>query len=595
MSAQKFVIPFSRTHTCGEIGAVDVGAEVCLMGWVARVRNLGGLRFIDLRDRYGLVQLLVDPRRGDLDETSSGLNMEDVIACRGTVQRRPEEMVRTDKETGEFEIAVEELFLLNPSQVPPFTVVDDVKAGEDLRLKYRYLDLRRRPMQRNIELRHRVILAVRKFLDERGFLEIETPMLVRCTPEGARDYLVPSRLHPGSFFALPQSPQLYKQILMVAGFDRYFQIARCMRDEDLRADRQPEHTQIDIEMSYVRENDVFRLLEELMTEIFRVGRDVTLETPFPVLSYRDVMDRFGSDKPDLRLGMELRTLDEAFRGSGIRFVDEAFDRGESVRGFVAPGGAAFNKSTIDELEATAKSAGAGGLIHLKCREGVLKGPMGKVLGEGGAARVIEQSGLEEGGLLLAIVGRPAKVSPILGRLRVDAGKILSIAEEGRFDFAWVNNFPLFEWDEDRDCITPSHHFFSMPREEDIPLLETEPLKVRSYLYDLVCNGVELASGSIRVHNRGLQERILAVGGVSREEAAERFGFLLNALEFGAPPHGGIAPGLDRILMLLSGSDSIRDVIAFPKTQKATSLMDEAPSPVPSEQLEELHIQIKTRK
>jgi aspartyl-tRNA synthetase len=382
---------------------------------------------------------------------------------------------------------------------------------------------------------------------------------------------------------------------MVAGFDKYFQLARCMRDEDLRADRQPEHTQIDIEMSYVREHDVFGLLEELMTEIFRVGSGVTLETPFPILSYRDVMDRFGSDKPDLRLGMELQTLDEAFRGGGIRFVDEAFERGESVRGFVAPGGAAFNKSTIGELEATAKSAGAGGLIHLRRREGNLKGPLAKALGEEGAARVVDQSGLEDGGLLLAIVGPPAKTSPILGRLRVEAGKILSIAEEGRFDFAWVNDFPLFEWDEDRDAITPSHHFFSMPREEDIPLLETEPLKVRSHLYDLVCNGVELASGSIRVHNRELQERILAVGGVTREKAAQRFGFLLNALEFGAPPHGGIAPGLDRIVMLLAGGDSIRDVIAFPKTQKATSLMDEAPSPVPPEQLEELHIRIKTKK
>jgi aspartyl-tRNA synthetase len=562
------------------------------MGWVSRVRNLGGLRFIDLRDRYGSVQLLIDPGVGDLEAVSRKLRMEDVIACRGHVQRRPEEMVRTDSATGTIEIALHELYVLNQSKVPPFTVSDDVKANEDLRLQYRYLDLRRRPMQGALRLRHNVILAVRNFLDSRGFVEIETPMLVRCTPEGARDYLVPSRLHPGSFYALPQSPQLYKQILMVAGFDRYFQLARCLRDEDLRADRQPEHTQIDIEMSFVREEDVFLIVEDLMKEILRAGRSIEIKPPFPVLTYAEAMLKYGTDKPDLRIGMEIQSLDEAFRGTDFEILKAAWGRGDSIRGFVAPGGGRMTRKMIDTLEASAKAGGAGGMIHLTNQGGELKGPLAKIVGTEVAGRLAGEVGLNDGDTLIAVIGEAKKISVILGGLRLEVGRMLGLQKDDCFEFLWVNEFPLFEWDEEQGIFTASHHFFSMPREEDLPLLDTDPGKVRSHLYDLVCNGVELASGSIRVHNRALQEKILGIGGISKEKAEERFGFLLEAFEYGAPPHGGIAAGVDRIIMLLAGRDSIRDVIAFPKTQKATSLMDSAPSPVDPEQLEALHVRIE---
>jgi aspartyl-tRNA synthetase len=581
---------WKRTHRCGELDASDAGRRVVVCGWVKRVRELGFLAFLDLWDRTGVVQLVVERGNETLHELFRRLGAEDVIACAGTVRERPADMANPAMKTGAVEIVAAEAAVLNRSLVPPFTVTTDVQANEDLRLRYRYLDLRREPLQRNLEMRHRLVLATREFFSREGFLEIETPMLCRRTPEGARDYLVPSRLQPGKFYALPQSPQLYKQILMVAGYDRYFQLARCLRDEDLRADRQPEHTQIDIEMSFITEEDIFQLVERLMRELFSAVVGVELASSFPRLDYADAMARYGSDKPDLRFGLEIRDCAELFRKSDFKIFRAALEKGGAVRGISFEGGAAFSRKQIDELERIAKGAGAGGLVWIKVEGDTLSSSIAKFLAEGDAARLRATFSFAGASLILLVGGERAVVERSLGELRREIGRAHCLRGDEGYRFLWVNRFPLFVRG-DGGGWEPAHHIFSMPIEEEIPLLDTDPGKVRGHLYDLVCNGTELGSGSIRIHRRELQERLFEVIGTSREDAERRFGFLLEAFQYGAPPHGGIALGVDRIAMLMGKGTSIRDFIAFPKTTSAASLMEGAPSEVEPELLDELHIRI----
>ncbi len=591
MGLERYSDRWKRTHRCGEVCARDDGSRVVLAGWVKRVRELGGLTFLDLWDRTGVVQLVVESGAAGLHELFHSLRAEDVIACEGVVRGRPAEMVNAGMKTGEIEVVAAEAAVFNRSEVPPFTVTTDVQANEDLRLRYRYLDLRREPLQRNLAMRHDLTLGVRRFLSSEGFLEIETPMLVRRTPEGARDYLVPSRLQPGKFYALPQSPQLYKQILMVAGFDRYFQLARCLRDEDLRADRQPEHTQIDIEMSFITEEDVFDVVERLMAVIWEATAGVKLTLPFPRMDYCEAMSLYGSDKPDLRFGLEIRDCSDLFRGSAFGVFRSAIEGGGVVRGISFERGASFSRRQIADLETIAKGAGAGGLVWVKCEESGTSSSIAKFLDEGSIASLRGVFSARGPALILLVSGTPEIVSRSLAELRLHIGRahLVSGSEERRF--LWVNRFPLFVRAEGGGW-EPAHHVFSMPLEEDIARLDADPGSVRGHLYDLVCNGTELGSGSIRIHRRELQERLFEIIGIPREEAAKRFGFLLEAFQYGAPPHGGIALGVDRIAMLMGGGSSIRDYIAFPKTASAASLMEGAPSEVEPELLDDLHIAIK---
>jgi aspartyl-tRNA synthetase len=576
------------------VGKGDVDRDVVLAGWVKRVRELGYLTFLDLWDRTGIVQLVVEKDQDALHDLFRSLRAEDVIMCRGFVRPRPEEMINPDMKTGEVEVVAKKVRVLNKAEVPPFTITSEVQANEDLRLRYRYLDLRRDPLQRNIELRHELSLRVREHLSREGFLEIETPMLVRRTPEGARDYLVPSRLQPGRFYALPQSPQLYKQILMVAGFDRYFQLARCLRDEDLRADRQPEHTQIDIEMSFVSEEDIYGTVERLMAAVWREVAGVEIEIPFPRMSYEESMLKYGTDKPDLRFGLEIRDCSAVFESSDFKVFRSAVKDGGSVRGICFEDGADYSRKRIGELEKIIKDAGAGGLATVKLEEAGVTSPISKFLSDkdiGALKKTFET----KAPALICLVGGPHEIAlKALGALRNHLGRQgLEQDSADRFNFLWVNKFPLY-LPGDEGGWEPAHHIFSMPFEEDLPLLETDPGNVKGHLYDLVCNGVELGSGSIRIHHRELQEKVLAVIGIGPEEAERKFGFLLEAFQYGAPPHGGVALGLDRIATIIGGGASIRDYIAFPKTQKATSLMEGAPSPVERELLEELHINVIER-
>jgi aspartyl-tRNA synthetase len=581
-----------RTTEAGKLTQSDLGTEVSLMGWVHRRRDLGGLIFIDLRDRSGLVQLLFSPEQ-QAHEQARELNREDVIYACGTVIARSPENVNPKLPTGEIEIRVKELEILNHSKTSPFSI-DMVEAAQEaqelLRLEYRYLDLRRPQLQKNFALRHRVFLDIRNFLSERDFYEIETPMLTKSTPEGARDYLVPSRTFPGKFFALPQSPQLFKQLLMVAGFERYFQIARCFRDEDLRADRQPEFTQLDLEMSFVfDERPVTHLIEELVCFLFEKHLDLRLERPFPSLSYADAMERYGSDKPDVRFGLELVNLSRAVAGAEFRIFTETLQAGGAIKGLCLPGGAKYSRSQLTELEKQAQALGAKGLLWAKFTEQEIESPIAKFLKPEVVARLQQATKSHAGDLLLMIAGALKPTNEVLGALRLELARREGLIPANHWKFCWVLDFPLFQWDNEEKRFASEHHPFTSPKASDLGLLERDPLTVRANAYDFVLNGVELGGGSIRIHQRELQQKIFDLLGLTKEETEAKFGFFLRALEYGAPPHGGIALGLDRMLMLMAGADSIRDVITFPKTNTAYCPMTGAPVEVSERQLRELGI------
>ncbi len=586
-----------RTHVCGALKKQNVGETVALCGWVQRSRDHGGMVFVDLRDRYGLVQLVFPgaDQGGDavVLDLARELHSEDSLRIEGEVIARSPETVNPKMATGEIEIVVKKAEVLNPAPAElPFPLDGAAAANEELRLKHRYLDLRREPLQKTMQLRSRVALAARNHLVGQGFVEIETPMLVKRTPEGARDYLVPSRVHPGQFYALPQSPQLYKQILMASGFDRYFQLARCLRDEDLRADRQPEHTQIDLEMSYVDEEDVFELVEGLMTSLWKDALDVDVPAPFPRLTYHEAMERYGSDKPDVRCGPAFFEAADLAEQSTSDLFKGVKARGDRMKGFRVPGGAEWSRKVIDELQEVAASGGAKGLAWMKVDDGgALTGGISKFFGDVATA-MFERSEAQAGDLLLFVAGPERVVFSSLDLVRREVGKRRGWTEEKPPAFLWVNRFPIFEEDEESGAWSPCHHIFTMPHDDCREDFDANPASATGKLYDLVLNGTELGSGSIRIHRRDLQLRALKVIGIDEEEAERRFGFLLRAFDHGAPPHGGIALGLDRIIMLMAGRTSLRDVIAFPKTNRAVSPMDECPSEVEPALLDDLRISVR---
>jgi aspartyl-tRNA synthetase len=573
-------------RSAGTLRKGDVGTRVALAGWVHRRRDHGELVFIDLRDRSGVAQVVFDASNlpsPELLERAKELRSEFVLAVTGRVAARDADAKNPDLPTGEVEVQADSLALLNRADTPPFPIEDGIKASEDLRLKYRYLDLRRPEMTRNFILRHQLAFKVREVLNGEGFLEIETPILTKSTPEGARDFLVPSRVHPGEFYALPQSPQLFKQLLMVSGMEKYFQIARCFRDEDLRADRQPEFTQIDIEMSFPTEETVYALVERLLAAVFPLA-GIACPTPFPRMRYDEAMERFGIDRPDTRFGLELRTLDVST--SPAQFLRDA----PAVKGLAVPGGAAFARKRLDDLEAAAKQLGAGGLVWIKANpDGTWNSNAKKLVDEATLARMKETLGAKDGDLLLVVAGSSKVANDVLGTLRVQLAREEKLIPEGRHDFLWVTDFPLLEWHEDDKRWYAMHHPFTSPREEDLPFLEEHPERVKARAYDVVLNGMELGGGSIRIHRSDVQSRVFSRLGIGPEEAKEKFGFLLDAFRFGAPPHGGIAFGLDRIAMVLTKGASIRDVIAFPKTASGSCLMTGSPSRVDEKQLLELGI------
>ncbi len=585
-----------RTHRCGDLRAEHAGARVRLMGWAHRVRDHGGVLFLDLRDRYGITQVVFRPEKLEpaMLEKARAIGAEYVVLVEGTAKARPPGSENADLATGAMEVEADLVAILNASRTPPFPLDEAGSASEDLRLRYRYLDLRRETLKNSIVFRHRMVRSVREYLSDEGFLEIETPLLVKPTPEGARDYVVPARLHPGKFYALPQSPQLYKQILMVSGFDRYFQIARCLRDEDLRADRQPEFTQIDLEMSFVTEDDVFDVVEGTLRAIFRRDLDRELKAPFPRVTYDDAMARFGSDKPDLRIPFEIKDV-TSVAGESAFEVFRAARAGAPKTATLAlalPGLATASRREIDGYEAAAKQAGAGGLAWARVKGSALDGGVAKHFSADLTSKLLLTAGAVDGDLLLIASGQRPLAQRVLGFLRTQIGNASFKLDDQDLRFLWVHRFPLFEWAEGRSAWGPAHHIFTMPLDEDLPYIESDPGRVRAQLYDLAANGNELASGSIRIHRKDIQEAVMRTVGMKAEEAHTKFGFLLESFEYGAPPHGGIALGVDRLVILFNGGDSIRDAIAFPKTASASSLMDGAPAPIDPADLKELRIRIE---
>lgn len=584
-----------RTHTCNELGKKHIGKEVVLSGWVNNRRDHGGLIFVDLRDRYGLTQIVTDPEHNrTAHDVLDKARPEYVIKAHGIVRLRPSGLANQKLKTGEIEVICGRIEILNESKTPPFEINRDGEVNEELRLKYRYLDLRRERMKRNVEVRHRIIKFIRDFMDREDFLEIETPMLIKGTPEGSREYIVPSRLHPGKFFVLPQSPQQLKQLCMVAGFDKYFQIARCFRDEDQRGDRQPEFTQLDVEMSFIDEKDVMDLNENLMIDLCKAlaPQKKLLVKPFPRITWHDAMNRFGSDKPDMRFSMELSDGTEIFKDSGFKIFADAVKRGGVVKMLRVAGAAAkLGRNKLDQMEELAKIYGAKGLAYIVAEKEGLKSPILKFLSEKELAEIKKQSGFGDNDIVFFTAGDFVTACTSLGHVRLACADEFSLRDPNVFAFVWVTDFPMFEWSKEENCITAAHHPFCSIKTEDIPLLEAEPLKARAKAYDFVLNGVEIGGGSIRIHESKLQSRIFDILGITKEEAHHRFGHMLEAFTFGAPPHGGIAWGLDRLIMIFCDEPNIREVIVFPKDQRARDLMLDAPSELPEKQVKEMNIRI----
>ncbi|MGD6841208.1 aspartate--tRNA ligase [Bacillus infantis] len=588
---------FGRTYFCGEVTEKSIGEKVTLKGWVQKRRDLGGLIFIDLRDRTGLVQVVFNPETSpEALASAEKIRNEYVLSVEGKVVAREPGTINENLPTGKIEVSAEAVTIINEAKTPPFVIADQTDVSEDVRLKYRYLDFRRPVMFETFKMRHQVTKAIRDYLDSEGFLDIETPILTKSTPEGARDYLVPSRVHPGEFYALPQSPQIFKQLLMVGGIERYYQIARCFRDEDLRADRQPEFTQIDIETSFMSQEDIISMTEQMMTKVMKEVKGIDITLPIQRMTYQEAMDRYGSDKPDTRFAMELVNLSETLSNSGFKVFAGAISSGGEVKAInVKKAASKYSRKDIDALTEFASRYGAKGLAWLKAEEEGLKGPIAKFVAEEEQAAIKELLGVETGDLLLFVADKKSVVADALGALRLKLGKELGLIDQTLFNFLWVTEWPLLEFDEEEGRYYAAHHPFTMPNREDLEYLDTDPSKIKAQAYDLVLNGYELGGGSLRIFEREIQEKMFSVLGFSKEEAREQFGFLLEAFEYGTPPHGGIALGLDRLVMLLAGSTNLRDTIAFPKTASASCLLTNAPGEVSEAQLNDLHLQLKLKK